>query len=126
MAQTDQSPDDRVAEVLARAHDTYGAVEPRKTCNGGSDDEIVVCAQTDSSKYRVPSTIDSDPGSRAALRTGMPSPPQLDRGSCKGQPGCVTGGWAPPPIYYINLKALPEAPEGSEADQVAKGEKASR
>lgn len=125
-AQAAATPDDRVAEMLARADEAYGAVEPRKTCDSGNPDEIVVCARTDSSRYRVPSTTQSDPGSREALRTGMPRAPQLDRGSCRGQPGCMVGGWAPPPVYYIDLKALPEAPEGSDADQVAKGEKASR
>jgi hypothetical protein len=125
-AQQADPVDARVSEVLENAKGVLTALPPKKSCAAGSEGEIVVCAQTDSSRYRVPSTADSDPRSRAALRTGMPAPPQLDRGSCKGQPGCFVGGYAPPPIYYIDLKAIPEAPEGSDADLVARGEKDAR
>lgn len=118
--------DDRVAEIMADASSVLSAVPPRPRCDGGSDGEIVVCARTDSRRYRVPSTIESNPGSRGALRTGVPSPPQLDRGSCKGQAGCMVGGYAPPPVYVIDLKAIPEAPAGSPADKVAKGELSDR
>lgn len=117
---------DKVAEAMAAARARLSAVEPRQRCAPALDDEIVVCGRTDSSRYRVPSTTTSDPNSREALRTGVPSPPQLDRGSCKGQANCVGFGYVPPPVYYIDLKAIPEAPEGSEAAQVAKGEKAAR
>ena len=78
---------------------------------------------------RVPGTGDSDPDSleaRHQLNNGVPRAPQMDRGSCRGQPGCFVGGWAPPPIYDVHVKDLPEAPEGSEADLVAKGELAPR
>ena len=114
--------DARVQEILSEAQGVLSAVPPRPRCEGGSSDEIVVCATTDSRKYRVPSTIESNPGSRAALRTGIPSPPQLDRGSCRGQPNCMIGGYTPPPVYAIDLKAIPEAPPGSDADRVARGE----
>ncbi len=86
--------------------------------------EIVVCVDR-GADLRVPTTAESDPDSLAARRArnnGVPLAPQLDRGSCKGQPGCVIGGWAPPPLYLIDLAAIPEAPEGSDADKVAKGE----
>lgn len=118
--------DARVQEILSDAQGVLTAVPPRPRCDSGSDDEIVVCATTDSRKYRVPSTIESNPGSRAALRTGIPAPPQLDRGSCRGQPNCFIGGHTPPPVYAIDLKAIPEAPPGSAADRVAKGEASDR
>lgn len=118
--------DDRVAEIIADANQVLSAVPPRKSCAGGTDDEIVVCAPTDSGRYRVPSTTESNLGSREALNTGVPRAPQFDRGSCRGQPGCVVGGYTPPAIYAIDLKAIPEAPEGSDADQIGKGEKAAR
>ncbi|WP_296680042.1 hypothetical protein [Novosphingobium sp.] len=121
-AQSVDPVDARVAEVLDNAHRALSPVAPRQSCAGSSDDEIVVCAATDSSRYRVPSTIDSNPGSRAALRNGVPTPPQLDRGSCRGQPGCMIGGYAPPKVYVIDLKAIPEAPAGSDADRIGKGE----
>ena len=125
-AQTQAGTDARVAELLANAQRVLSAVPPKKSCAPVTGDEIVVCAREDGARYRVPSSADSDPTSRAALRTGMPSAPQLDRGSCKGQPNCIIGGYVPPPVYYIDLKAIPEAPEGSDADLVAKGEKAAR
>lgn len=125
-ANAEANADERVAAVLADAQRVLSALPPKKSCAPNAGDEIVVCARTDNSRYRVPSSTDGDPGSRAALRTGMPAPPQLDRGSCRGQPGCFIGGYAPPPIYYVDLKAIPEAPEGSDADLVAKGEKAAR
>jgi len=91
-------------------------------------DEIVVCVDR-GEDLRVPTTAESDPSSLAARRArnnGVPLAPQLDRGSCKGQPGCIVGGWTPPPLYLIDLKAIPEAPEGSDADKVAKGELSDR
>jgi hypothetical protein len=82
----------------------------------------VVCVDR-GEDLRVPSTAETDPSSlaaRHALNNGVPRAPAFSR-SCKGQPGCVTGGWAPPPIYVIDVKALPEAAEGSDADKIAKG-----
>ena len=110
-------------DAIARAHEAYGAVR-RTSCGGGDPGEIVVCARRERSQH-VPSTAESDPSSLEARRernNGVPLAPQLDRGSCKGQAGCITGGWAPPPLYIIDLQAIPEAPEGSDADKVAKGE----
>lgn len=124
-AQSDEL-DTRVAERIAITQEMYGAPPPRRRCeSSGGDDAIVVCAPDRGEDLRVPSTSQSDPGSREARRereNGMPRAPQLDRGSCRGQPGCVVGGWAPPPIYVIDVKAMPEAPEGSDADKIAKGE----
>lgn len=113
-------------EAMARAQEAYGAVR-RSTC-AGEPGEIVVCARREQGQ-RVPSTSQSDPASRAArhaLDNGVPRAPQLDRGSCKGQAGCIVGGWAPPPVYMVDLKAIPEAPEGSDADRIGKGELAER
>ena len=93
-------------------------------CRRRDGQEIVVCVDHGEDLH-VPSTAESDPNSREARRAlndGIPRAPQLDRGSCKGQPGCVTGGWAPPPIYEVDLSKLPQAPEGSEADLIARGE----
>lgn len=120
--------DARVAERLEAARAVYGAVRPRPRCGAtGDDGEIVVCAPDRGEDQRVPSTAASDPASAAArreLNNGVPRAPQLDRGSCRGQAGCMVGGWVPPPVYAIDVKALPEAPEGSDADLIAKGLKA--
>lgn len=120
----DADADARLAVRLAQAQSRLGVASVQDRCRAaGNSDEIVVCVDR-GEDLRVPSTAESDPSSlaaRRALNNGVPRAPQLDRGSCKGQAGCVIGGWAPPPIYVIDPAALPEAPEGSDADKIAKG-----
>jgi hypothetical protein len=112
-----------VAERLATARSRLSVETVQDRCrNSRKADEIVVCVDR-GEDLRVPSTAEIDPSSlaaRHALNNGVPRARAFSR-SCKGQPGCVTGGWAPPPIYVIDVKALPEAPEGSDADKIAKG-----
>lgn len=121
----DPEPDPQIAERLAAAKSRLSVETVQDRCrNARQTGEIVVCVDR-GEDLRVPSTAESDPSSlaaRRALNDGIPRAPQLDRGSCKGQPGCVVGGWAPPPIYVIDLSTIPEAPEGSDADKIAKGE----
>lgn len=116
-------PDIAARLAAARARTSVASIQSR--CDRPREgDEIVVCIDR-GEDLRVPTTAESDPSSLAARRArnnGVPLAPQLDRGSCKGQPGCVIGGWAPPPLYLIDLAAIPEAPEGSDAARVAKGE----
>ena len=117
--------EEAVAARLDAAKQVYGIPDPRLRCRPkpGSD-EIVVCRDSGEDLV-VPSTSESDPDSlaaRRALNGGVPRAPQFDRGSCRGKPGCITGGWAPPPVYYVDVTRLPEAPEGSDADRIAKGE----
>ncbi|MDE2595787.1 MAG: hypothetical protein KGL44_02795 [Sphingomonadales bacterium] len=122
-AEAQQATDDRTGAMIAREKQVFGPPAPKPRCGTRSSaGEIVVCAPDDGKQWRVPSTAESDPTSREALRDGLPRAPQLDRGSCRGQPGCIIGGWAPPPVYMIDLAAIPEAPAGSDADKVAKGE----
>lgn len=126
LAQTaDPEIDPQVAERLAAARSRLSVETVQDRCRSArKSGEIVVCVDR-GEDLRVPSTAESDPSSlaaRRALNNGVPRAPQLDRGSCKGKPGCVIGGWAPPPIYVIDPAALPEAPEGSDADKIAKGE----
>lgn len=116
----------RVDAAIEQQKKVFGPPNPRKNCGvPDAKGEIVVCA-TDNKEFRVQSSAELDPNSHEALYDGLPRAPQLDRGSCKGQAGCVGFGWAPPPIYYIDLKEIPEAPAGSDADLIAKGEKAER
>ena len=121
----DPEPDPQIAERLAAAKSRLSVETVQDRCRSArKTGEIVVCVDR-GEDLRVPSTAESDPSSlaaRRALNNGIPRAPQLDRGSCKGQPGCVVGGWAPPPIYVIDLSTIPEAPEGSDADKIAKGE----
>lgn len=118
--------DAAMAGALLSARRSYTRADRPRCGEKGAGGDIVVCAPDDGAQWRVPSTADSDPTSRAALRDGVPRAPQLDRGSCRGQPGCITGGWAPPPIYIIDLAAIPETPKDSDADKVARGEMSDR
>lgn len=121
-AEAEAKADTRVQVMITGTKEQYRVPPERDPCgNAAGEGEIVVCALRDNERHRV-SPSSSDPGSAAALRDGLPRAPQLDRGSCRGQAGCVVGGWAPPPLYIIDLKAIPEAPEGSDADKVARGE----
>ena len=85
-------------------------------------DDIVVCAATDPDKDRLPGREDLE--SVRSTNDGLPRAPRFDRGSCKGQPGCVSFGSVPEPVYYVDVKDLPEAPVGSDADLIATGQKA--
>lgn len=118
-----------IAARLAAAQTRTSVASIQSRCNRPRQgDEIVVCVDR-GEDLRVPTTAESDPDSLAArlmLNNGVARAPQLDRGSCKGKPGCMIGGWAPPPLYLIDLAAIPEAPEGSDADKVANGEMSDR
>ena len=116
--------DHKVAERIEAAKAVTGVPDPRTRCRPkpGSD-EIVVCVDRgeDQQVDRAP----PDPGTlegRRALNNGIPRAPQFDHGSCRGKPNCIVGGWAPPPVYYVDVTKLPEAPPGSDADKIAKNE----
>lgn len=121
LAQSDPDQlDRRVAERLEAAKQAYGVPDPRLRCRPSSGDEIVVCV--DRGEDQQVERGEPDPNTlegRRALNGGIPRAPQFDRGYC---PDCQHFGWAPPPVYYVDVTSLPEAPEGSEADKIAKGE----
>lgn len=118
-------------DAIMQAKKVYGPPPPRNQCNDkGAKDEIVVCAEEeqDDSAFRVKSSSDLDPKSRQALRDGLPRAPDVaGDGIFKGKSTvggvCLLSGCPPPPAYLIDLSELPKAPEGSDADLIAKGEK---
>jgi hypothetical protein len=116
-----EQADPAIDAMIARQKAVFGIPARRPRCAAGNPGEIVVCAQ-DQSRFRAAPTSELDPKSPEALDDGIPRAPDFSGGSCRGQPGCITGGWAPPPIYIIDLDAIPEAPPGSDADKIAKGE----
>lgn len=82
--------------------------------------DIVVCAQRPD-EHRMPSTADSDPDSKEALDDGRLHPPDVAGGGIfKGKPTMGFGKVAVP--YMIDLSTIPEAPKGSDADRIGKGE----
>ena len=122
------SPDNRIAELLAAEHAQF--LPPNEAdnsrCKGEVEGEIVVCARrTDSSRYRIPSSRDEAPLSDAATRTGMPHVRQsliTDLPDCSPGHGCISGGYAPRPVYYFDTTKIPDPAPGSDADKIAKGE----
>jgi hypothetical protein len=116
-------------QAVARAKRVYRVETGSKRCSKTPDDsgattpdhnaEIVVCAPDHGEDQRIPPTSETDPESREALRDGLPHAPQFDRGYCAK---CAHFGKVPPPVYYFDIKALPEAPKDSDADKIARGE----
>ena len=132
-AQADDPPGSVTAEdALAKERQVYGVPrpppEPSQACDtaaGADSGDIVVCARKpgDSAQFRVKSTAELDPGSRQNLYDGLPRGPDVS-GLPDCSSGCIRLGKTPPPIHLIDLSKIPEAPEGSDADKIAKGEKA--
>jgi hypothetical protein len=124
---SDEELDRKVAERFEKAQAMFGAVRKRTRCQPAEAGEIVVCGN-DAPDQRVPSTAQTDPNSREARRAldgSIPSAPDVSTTRCRrGADGVCRGnfGGAPPPVYYLDVSALPQAPEGSEADRIAKGE----
>jgi hypothetical protein len=113
-------------QAIATAQDVYGPPDTRAkpACPAPKPgDEIVVCAQEeDDSKYRVQSSGDLDPTGEGA-RDGVPRAPDVGTvyPGVVVATGCFIGPCPPPMPVLIDLKAIPEAPPGSDADRVGQG-----
>ena len=110
------------AEQVAQAARDYYAVPAQEAqpCPESAEGEIVVCAEgIDPATQYVPSSTDD-----GAIKDNVPRAPDL----VPRYPGVVVarGCFIPPcprPMpLLIDLKAIPEAPPGSDADRIAKGE----
>lgn len=116
-----------VEQMIAAQRQAYGIDRPVIRCRQDNPDEIVVCVDHGRDQA-MPSTAESDPNSRAARKAldgNIPSAPFVGSISCRrGADGVCRGnmGGAPAPAYYLDVSALPQAPEGSDADKIAKGE----
>ncbi|WEK45658.1 MAG: hypothetical protein P0Y56_11525 [Candidatus Andeanibacterium colombiense] len=106
----------------------YGPAPPPKKCSSTDTrrpGEIVVCGTKDNDEFRVKSSADLDSNSKQATDDGRPHAPDFAE-SCKKNPEngpCIHFGKTPVPAYIIDFKDLPDTPEGSDADLIAKGEK---
>lgn len=108
-------------EMIDTSKQVFGEQRAQSGCAPHDADEIVVCLDRRTDQ-RVASTAQTDPSSAAARRFkdgGIPTAPQLDGGYCAS---CQHFGSVPTPAYYVDVSALPQAPEGSEADRISKGE----
>lgn len=83
----------------------------------------MVCAeQEDQAQFRVRSSSDIDP-TGAGARGGGPRAPDVGTNypGVVVAKGCFIPPCPPPMPELIDLKAIPEAPPGSDADRVARG-----
>ena len=116
-------------QAVETARRVYGPPPPdpeqRADCAEPEGDEIVVCAQLEEqSQFRVESSLDRNDDSKMKWMGDPPdvSGPGIFKGPATAS-GCIPGlTCPPPPVYLIDFDALPEAPPGSDADRIAKGE----
>jgi hypothetical protein len=113
-------------EALAEAKAAYGPPDTRPSSDCPTrqpSEEIVVCAELEEqSQFRVRSSGDLDPGG-AGARGGVPRAPDVGTvypGVVVAK-GCFIPPCPPPMAKIIDLKAIPEAPPGSDADRLARG-----
>jgi hypothetical protein len=102
-------------QALANARAFYEATPPkRQPCPQATGNEIVVCAtEEDPAKQYVPSDTDN-----GVPDDDIPRAPDI---STLPQGGMRIGKMPVHPLI-IDVKALPEAPAGSDADKMSKGE----
>lgn len=88
--------------------------------NKGDAGTIVVCSHGgDGNSQRVPASKAVD----ESTRTGVPRAPDFSPpSSCMGPCITIPFGRVPPPVYYIDLSTIPEAPKGSDAWKIGQGE----
>ena len=112
------------AQISEAEHDLFSVPAKRSNCPDSTDGEIVVCAKDHTARYRVPSSIDDNPRSHEALRDGARHAPNVSSNQCDHveEVHCKYKGYAPPPIYYIDLSKIPLPPPGSDAEKIANGE----
>ena len=116
--------DRKVAERLAAQKATTDLTDKRCALGNADATEIVVCAPRESRENRFPGREQLD--SVKSTYDGLPRAPDL-RPVYPGPVvarGCFIPPCPPPPMIFIDVKALPEAPAGSDADLIARGEKA--
>ena len=112
--------DRRVQERIGAQQATTDLGDKRCALGNADASEIVVCARRNDGRDRYPGREQLE--SVQSIRDGIPRAPDFAKPSCKGQPGCLSFGKVPPPMVFIDVRALPVAPPGSDADLIAKGE----
>src|SRR5205085_11907683 len=104
-----------VEQMVEAAHAKLRPLELRTRCPPAANGEIVVCGEVQHATG-VPSSLDDAIAAGLAVPDGKPRAPDvLGMRPCKSYTVCSRVGRAPPPIPLIDLKAIPEAPPGSDA-----------
>ncbi|HUQ14035.1 MAG TPA: hypothetical protein VM055_07140 [Novosphingobium sp.] len=117
--------DRRVQDRITAQKSQTDLRDKRCVLGNASADEIIVCRKRDDEADRYPGREDLD--SAKSTNDGLPRAPDLSPRYPKGQvsiKGCFIPPCPGPPIYYFDVKEIPEAPANSDADLIAKGEKA--
>ena len=127
---TDQEDGSVVIDILDRAEDRYGPPTPEEDCTDEQEaaiisGEIIVCRRKrDQRRFR---TLDPEGAlaryaDETAFRDDPRTPDFISDCHDQGWPaGCVRIGKVPEPALIIDVEALPQAPEGSDADRIARG-----
>ena len=108
-------PDTAPPQTPTRIDVTVKPDDPKRCRAAEDSNEIVVCAPDHGKDLRV---HDDD----KRVDDGIPRAPAF-----AAVPPCLAScikvrfGKVPPPLYIIDLKAIPEAPKGSDAEKVANG-----
>ena len=104
------------------------AVQPpprAKPCPVSTTNEIVVCRhfENPTGQY-VPSDTDSGVPDDGGIPRAPSNITMMPQGGMVVMRGCFIPPCPRPPALIIDLKSIPEAPAGSDADKIAKGEMA--
>jgi hypothetical protein len=115
-------------DVLAAGKEAYTLPDrksPKDCASPQVGAEIVVCGrEDDGNAYPAHSSSDLDPTGAGAKDT-IPRAPNVETmyPGVAVASGCFVGPCPPPMPVLIDLKAIPEAPPGSDADRIARGER---
>lgn len=108
---------DAIKAQKAMADPTRPECRPENRTSG----QIVVCGDNEeNARQKLPIPVAPDTSKTTA--DGVPRAPNVSGLPDCSKGGCIGFGHVPPPVYYFDIKALPEAPPGSDADKIAKGE----
>jgi hypothetical protein len=108
-------------DMIAAARKKFIAVPAKRRCGVSNDDgEIVVCGRDNGEDQRVPPSSEANP----SLNTGDLRPPDFvpHYPGVTVARGCFIPPCPKPPVYYFDIKGLPKAAEGSDADKIGTGE----
>lgn len=105
--------------MVEKARDYFGVTQARPRCGAAAPGEVVVCGRPAPNQRLESPEPKVEPDSKAAALGGSPM-------GSKGAGGVTMRGCflqkCPKELLFIDLKALPEPPKGSDADLIAKGE----
>jgi hypothetical protein len=117
-------PPPSAEEMIGVARELYRPSGLRERCSAPAPGEIVVCAPA-SDEFRVTSPTDDAIATGEAVFDGLPRAPDVfGLPPCSAYVFCSKVGRVPPPVYLIDLEAIPEPLTPEEARHVFRAEDA--